>query len=401
MRKNLKNIYLNLPFCSKKCIYCDYPTCTIDPNKNFIYKENKYIFFLQKEIEIFKKNYKEQISDKIETIYIGGGTPSIIDPKNIENLIKNFEINNKTEITIEVEPEDINKELLENYKKIGINRISLGIQTFHISSLKFLKRNSEKNKIQKSLNLLLDYFASENINIDLLIGIPKESFEIYKKNLEKIISLNIGHITLNILSVEEKTKLKNLSKKNKIIRNNTYLKKIYNFSQDYLKENNYKQYDIISFTKKNKSKHNSIYMKGDKNYLAFGLGASSLINNIRFKRPHNLKNYYKFVNNFFDNPDLIFFKGEDEFFLLKDILKILFISNLMKIEGLGFNKIFFYFEKFEVLNQYEGFISDLKKLSEDENIYLEIENDFFRLKEKEILNLDYILEEIFEIIDNL
>ena len=510
MRNKLKNIYLNLPFCSKKCIYCDYPTYKINKNSNFLNIENKYIFFLQKEIEIFKNNYKEQISDNLETIYIGGGTPSIIDPKNIENLLNKFLITDKTEITIEVEPEDIIEELIIDYKKIGINRISLGIQSFHNPSLKFLKRNYNKNLIDNSLKILLKYFPRENINVDLLIGIPKESFEIYKNNLEKILFHKIGHITLNILSLEKKTELYKLSKTKKLMRNNNYLKKIYNYTQDYLKTKNYTQYDLISFAKKNdksdknidfniksiktleninglnknseyikeqnkndknnlnkddknnlnkdnknninkivknyqnnkndinpkhnkndininnnnkndiniinnkkniknkislenikKSNHNSIYMEGDINYIAFGLGASSLINNKIFKRPTNIKNYYKFVSEFYDSPEIILFKGENEIKCLRDILKVLFISNLMKIEGIYLEKILFYFQKFGKKSEFKGFLKDLEKFCEKEKFSLEIEGGFFRLKEKEILNLDFFLEEIFDIINNL
>ena len=204
----MSSIYIHIPYCKQKCSYC-----------NFYYKTNQkdlslLINSIIKEISITKDFLKKK---ELISLYFGGGTPSIINNSNL-NLIFNkirehYLITSKTEITIECNPEDLTEEKLKFFKKIGINRLSIGIQSFKDEDLIFMNRNHNSEQALYSVKTA-KRIGFKNISIDLMYSLPNQSINDWKKNLKIALELNIQHISSYSLSIEEKTKLQHLINKN-------------------------------------------------------------------------------------------------------------------------------------------------------------------------------------------
>ncbi len=276
-----KSCYIHIPFCNKICSYCDF--CKIYYNKNLV---KRYLDSLKKEIEL---NYNQEV---LNTIYIGGGTPSSLDIKELEYLFKILNILKKDkniEFTIEGNFESTTKEKLDLYKKYGINRLSFGIESTDKDNLKFLERNLDKEKVKE----VLDYakqIGISNINVDLIYAIPNETNVVLSKDIEYILSLNIPHISTYSLIIEDNTKLKINNEKN-IAEEKDF--EMYKLICKTLKDNNYNHYEISNFSKEGyESQHNTCYWNNDR-YYGFGLGASSYINNIRSTNTRSITKYLK------------------------------------------------------------------------------------------------------------
>lgn len=269
-----KAVYIHIPFCENICSYCDF--CKLHKNEKWI---TDYLEELYKEI---KQNYK---GETIKTLYIGGGTPSSLNIKQLEKLfeiLKIFNLDKNPEITLEANIEDLTKEKLE-FLKIKINRLSIGVQTFNEELLKILDRkpvNIENIKLAKK------YF--KNINADLMYNFNEETKDILKEDIETLLKLEIPHISTYSLILEPHTKLyiKNYQIKNEDTKNEEYINKI-------LKENNYNHYEISNYAKEGyESKHNLTYWNNEP-YYGFGLGASGYINNERYENTKNITKYLK------------------------------------------------------------------------------------------------------------
>lgn len=276
-----KSCYIHIPFCNKICSYCDF--CKIYYNKNLV---KRYLDSLKKEIEL---NYNQEV---LNTIYIGGGTPSSLDIKELEYLFKILNILKKDkniEFTIEGNFESTTKEKLDLYKKYGINRLSFGIESTDKDNLKFLERNLDKEKVKE----VLDYakqIGISNINVDLIYAIPNETNVVLSKDIEYILSLNIPHVSTYSLIIEDNTKLKINNEKN-IAEEKDF--EMYKLICKTLKDNNYNHYEISNFSKEGyESQHNTCYWNNDR-YYGFGLGASSYINNIRSTNTRSITKYLK------------------------------------------------------------------------------------------------------------
>lgn len=275
----MKSMYIHIPFCNSICSYCDF--CKYFYNEELV---NKYIDAL---IEEINTNYKKEVLD---TIYIGGGTPSSLNILELEKLLSyisnNINISKDLEYTIECNVMDITKEKLELFKKYNINRISIGIESFNKDVLKFLERNYTKKDIIERVNLTKKYF--NNINIDLMYAIPNETLSILKEDILEFIKLDIPHISCYSLILEDHTKLKNNDTKY-IDEDLDY--KMYKLIEKELEENNYNHYEISNYSKTGyESKHNLCYWSNHK-YYGFGLGASGYINNYRYTNTKNLNKY--------------------------------------------------------------------------------------------------------------
>ena len=269
------SIYIHIPFCTRICSYCDF--------SKLIYKSNwadDYLKSLKQEI---LDNYNGEL---IDTLYIGGGTPSSLSINQLKKLfeiIKIFKLNKNCEITLESNSEDLTEEKLKFLKK-HINRLSIGVQTFNPEVLKTLNRTLNKNNIINAFK----YF--ENINLDLMYGFKDENIDRLNKDLEEIIKLNPKHISTYSLILEKNTKL--YIEKYKPISEDLD-RKMYDYIINILNKNGYIHYEISNFAKKGyKSKHNLVYWN-NKNYYGFGLGASGYLNNIRYENTRNLNNYLK------------------------------------------------------------------------------------------------------------
>lgn len=310
------SIYIHIPFCTNICSYCDF--CKILKNKQWI---DKYLIALEKEI---KENYKKE---KVNTVYIGGGTPSILSLKQLEklfNILKIFNIDKDAEITFETNTEDLSIEKI-NLLKQNVNRLSIGVQTFDKETLKTLNRKLDID----NLKLALKNF--KNVNIDLMYGFQNQIIENLKKDLEKIIKLNPTHISTYTLIIEPHTKL--YIDRYKPL-NDDKERQMYDLIRKTLKENKYVQYELSNFSKKGyESRHNLTYWNNE-NYYGFGLGASGYVDNIRYENTRNLNEYLK--GNFILNKHTLTIKEkiEDEF-----------IVGLRKTKGINKDKFYKKYQK--------------------------------------------------------
>lgn len=268
----MAGIYIHIPFCKKRCIYCDFFSSTS------IEKKNEYIDEVSKEL-IERKSYLN--NQKIQTIYFGGGTPSQLDAKDFEQLFStiqtHFELSQEgtLEITLEANPDDINPHYLHDLKRFPFNRISLGTQSFHDNELKFLNRRHNSLSAIEAIRLLQDS-GFENISIDLIYGIPGQTISGWEETLNQAISLNVQHISSYHLIYEEDTALYQLLDEKKINPVNEELSnRFFEILIDKLETAGFEHYEISNFAKPGfRSKHNSGYWNG-MHYLGVGASAHS------------------------------------------------------------------------------------------------------------------------------
>ncbi len=270
------SIYIHIPFCSNLCSYCDFA--------KFYYNSNwvdKYLESLEKEIKL---RYKGEM---VNTIYIGGGTPTCLDINQLEKLLKITNLFNKKNIEFTVETNvDLSLDKIKLLKQYGVNRISIGMQTINSRHLKFLNRNHTKDDVINLVNILKKF--NFNINIDLIYAIPSQTLNELNADLDFILNLDVNHISTYSLIIEPHTKL--------------YIDNVSNIDEDLdyemyklinKKLNKYHHYEISNFAKKGyESKHNLVYWN-NLEYYGFGIGASGYINNIRYD---NTKSYQNYIN---------------------------------------------------------------------------------------------------------
>lgn len=360
-------LYIHIPFCKQKCYYCDFVSYA--KNEKFF---ERYIEALLEEMN----NFFDNNDIEIKTIYIGGGTPSIIDAKYIEkimNFFKEKDLLKKTkEITIEVNPGTVDEEKIKCYKKAGINRLSIGLQSTDDNMLKKIGR------IHCYKDFLNTYkFAKEagfdNINVDIMIGLPKQKISDVKNTLEKIINLEPEppkHISVYSLIVEENTPIEKMINEGTLeLPNEENERNMYWYVKNFLELNGYNHYEISNFAKDGyESIHNSDCWK-QKEYIGFGVAAHSFIDDVRFGNTSNLDEYLRncenkdFENNrIIDEIEKDLFSKEQEFMLV----------GLRMIDGVSIQE---FKNKFGE-NPIFVFKSELSKLVEDGLLMV----DFDRIK---------------------
>lgn len=346
----VKSAYIHIPFCKNICSYCDF--CKNYYNEKIV---NDYLKSLEKKI---KDKYNK---DVLDTLYIGGGTPSCLNITELNKLfsiVNTLKLSSNYEFTFECNYEDISEELLTLLKENKVNRISIGLQTFNKKFEMFLERKIDKIKMIKSINLAKKYF--DNINIDLIYALKDETILDLEKDLEDIINLNINHISTYALIIEDHTKLgiNNTKELNEDLISDMYYKII-----DVLSKNNYIHYEISNFCKKGyESKHNLTYWNNDY-YYGFGAGASGFINNIRYDNTKSIKRYTENSSHAYEEQVSNIQKIKDEVML-----------GLRKVKGI--NKTMF-------KNKHNIDIKDVfnlefllsKKLLEENEDYIHISED--------------------------
>jgi len=277
----MKSLYIHIPFCKNICSYCDF--CKL------IYKEDlviKYLESLEKEL---KEHYQ---NEEIETIYIGGGTPSALSKNALEKLFEiTSQINksNLKEYTFECNINDINELLINRLIKEGINRLSIGVESFNKEKLSFMERNAIFKDVQEKINMI-KLLGITNINIDLMYGIPNETFKVLKKDLKQILKLNPTHISTYSLILENHTKLSSQS----ITPIDEELEvKMYDYIRKKLTSKKFHHYEVSNFALKyHESIHNLTYWNNEE-YYGFGLGAHGYIEGFRYENTRNIEEYLK------------------------------------------------------------------------------------------------------------
>ncbi|MDU5372621.1 radical SAM family heme chaperone HemW [Anaerococcus vaginalis] len=326
-------IYIHIPFCKKKCFYCDFTAFQNLESWIDLYFEN-----LKKEIKLYRKN----MNVEVDSIYIGGGTPTYVDYHYIIELVeilKNFDLSNVKEFTIEANPNSLTLEKLKAYKNLGINRISLGVQSFDDKVLKNIGRDHNKEIVLKDIENIRKA-GFDNLSLDMILNLPGGNFDSIKNDLEIIKKINPEHLSYYSLILEKGSHFYSLYKKDKLkLMDDDLERDIFSYIEKYLKNLSLKRYEISNFSKKGfESYHNKKYWS-EGGYLAFGLGASGFLSNVRY---NNVKNFVKYENLINEGKFPIEFR---EFISKDEREKEYIIFKLREVEGINlkeFENIFGY-----------------------------------------------------------
>jgi len=283
--------YIHIPFCAFKCFYCDFYSCV---NKTNV---DEYIDAVIKEI----MSEAELLSVRgLNTIYIGGGTPSVIDSKYIVKILDVLKLfaSDDVEITIEVNPESVTEQKLQDYFNAGVNRISIGLQSVNDTTLKKIGRIATIKEFEKAYNNVVKA-GFRNISCDVIIGLPDETLDMFEKTVDYVLGLeHITHISAYSLEVHENTKLDFLVNNNFVTLPDENIEREMKYMLDRkLEEAGFNRYEISNYAKPHfESKHNLKYWNQEQ-YLGFGAAASSFVNSIRYTNIQNIDNYIQNIAN--------------------------------------------------------------------------------------------------------
>ena len=377
-------IYVHIPFCSSKCFYCDFNSFA---NKGGYIE--KYVKCLQKEIKNVgdrvrlnsNGNYAELPIAK--TLYIGGGTPSFIDAKYIEQIMDtiqtNFEIDKNIEATIEVNPGTVTLEKLQKYREIGINRLSIGLQTSNDDLLKLIGRIHNFEQFLQTVNLA-KLAGFSNINVDMMIGLPNQTIYDVEDTLNKIIKLDVTHISVYSLIVEEGTKIEKLLDNGTLKLPDEEIERyMYWFAKRKLEENGYIHYEISNFAKiPYRSKHN-LDCWNQKEYIGFGVSASSYEEGVRYRNKDGIEEYIKNIEADEERKNVIVDEKQDKPTMMNEYM----ILGLRKINGININE---FRRKFEVSPLYK-YNKELTKLVREGLINIDTNNIRLSKKGLDLANL--------------
>jgi oxygen-independent coproporphyrinogen-3 oxidase len=324
--KILAGIYIHIPFCKQACSYCNFHFTTS------LQRKNELIAALLSEIEL-RKDYLA--GEKIETIYFGGGTPSLLKNEEfallIEKIKETFSLIKNAEITIEANPDDINDDKLKEWVEAGINRLSIGIQSFFDEDLKWMKRAHDSKQANRSLQSAIKYFG--NITIDLIYGTPSLTNEKWKANVKKAFFYNIPHLSCYALTVEPKTSLyKSINEKKTDNINPDKQSEQFLLLMQWMEEAGFEHYEISNFARLGfRSRHNSSYWKREK-YLGIGPSAHSFDGTSRQWNIANNSNYIYSIN-----KEIVPFEKE----ILTSVQKLneYIMTSLRTMEGLDLKKL--------------------------------------------------------------
>lgn len=267
-------IYLHIPFCRSRCSYCDFATDVFKSDEAV----ERYVNALCAEISR-TEDRRQKTEDRIETIYFGGGTPSLLSPRQLEKILaaihKNFSIENNTELTMEMNPATVTLETLRDYRNLGVNRASFGAQTFDDTELKRLGRRHTADDVRETIELLRRA-NFDNVSFDLIAGLPRQALADWEKNLDEALQLKPEHLSLYLLEVHEGTPLaEQIRTRRQPAPDEDLAAEMYELMIDKTAAKGYAQYEISNFSLPGfESKHNSKYWRCEPVY-AFGVSAHS------------------------------------------------------------------------------------------------------------------------------
>ncbi len=338
----MKGLYIHIPFCIKKCKYCDFNSFSACGEEKAAYLN---ALFLEME------RYRGEL---VDTIFIGGGTPTSLTAEQLEDLLQNiqekFLIAESCEFTVEANPKTLDKGKLETLKRYGVNRLSIGVQSFNDAELLALGRVHSGLEAEETIHLAKEYF--DNISIDLMCAIPNQTKASFKKNLEKAFSLNPQHISCYSLILEEGTPLFDENEKgNLVLPDENEEREIYDIAVTEMEKQGYLQYEISNFAKAGfESEHNKKYWQCD-DYIGIGLSAHSYVKGVRFSNTDNFSSYIK--GNFES--------GEREVLSKEDKMSEFMFLGLRKTTGISKTE---FLERFgiEIEKVFENPLSKFKKL---------------------------------------
>lgn len=304
MNNQPQSLYIHIPFCEAICDYCDFPKL-----QYFRIFAEKYLQKLKEEIESYK------ISHTLKTIYIGGGTPTCLEDDLFAELLKIVEpyAKNISEYTMEANPESLTIEKLKLMKQFGVNRLSIGVESTNDRILKAINRHHTFQDVKTAIKNA-KMIGFNNINVDLILGLPNATKEQLKKDLDNLLSLPITHISCYSLSVHPHTNfyIKGIKEQNSDIE-----RQLYDYVYERLKEANFIHYEVSNWAKENyESQHNFTYWK-DEPYYGVGLGAAGYINGIRYTNTLSINEYLKGIT--VKEKEMITINDDKEYFLMLNL----------------------------------------------------------------------------------
>lgn len=371
-------IYIHIPFCKSKCSYCDF--LSFVPKSED--EKNRYVDYLIKEIGLYSKLYGKRC---VDSIYFGGGTPSLIGTKNVNRIMEaiysGFNVLDHSENTLEINPGTTDEHLYKEIYKTGINRASLGLQTSDDRIIKTLNRTSSFKDFLKAVNELKES-GIKNISADLMLSLPGNIEERELKDAKLISELGINHISAYSLIVHENTPIyEDIKNKKLILPSEDEERKSYHDLSNFLSEIGYERYEISNFAKSGfESRHNKKYWNLDE-YLAFGIGASAFIEGERRKNFSNLKYYYEAL----DRKELPY---RVEYVLdLSDKMSEYSFLNIRTKDGISLEKFNERFNRefFDVFNLEKHYDSGLIKIEKGHVVLTEKGMDLSNLVEIDLL----------------
>ncbi|MBD7943823.1 MULTISPECIES: radical SAM family heme chaperone HemW [Psychrobacillus] len=356
----VRGVYIHIPFCHQICNYCDF-------NKFYFHNQpvDEYIESLGKEMALWQDDLAKA---KIETIFLGGGTPTALSLEQLERLLtlihQYIPLEHVKEFSSEANPDELTLEKMQLMRKFGVNRLSMGVQTFNQDLLKILGRTHSNNHVYDVIQ-----YAKQtefpSISIDLMYGLPNQTMEQWKESLQEAFRLKIPHISAYSLLVEPKTIFYNLLSKGKLSLPGEDLEaEMYGYLMDEMKRNGYKQYEISNFSYEGKaSEHNLLYWNNDE-YIGLGAGAHGYVNSIRYSNHGPLKKYMQQLE-----------IGEKPVMMQKEVtyeekMEEEMFLGLRKNQGVSLSN----FEKRYGKSLYEAYGNEIEELLKKELI--EIKNDY-------------------------
>ena len=337
-------LYIHIPFCVSKCRYCDFLSMPYDYDVR-----EQYTMSLCKEIERSAKEHADEYV--VNSVFFGGGTPSILEPELFEKIIStvrdNFKMNTDSEITIECNPGTVTYDKLGTYKENGVNRISFGLQSANDSELKALGRIHTFSDFMDSYDNALKA-GFNNINVDIMSALPSQGIEGYRNTLEKVLSLDIKHISAYSLIIEEGTPFFEMNEKGLLkLPSEEDERQMYYMTEELLAKNGFHRYEISNYARDGyECRHNKIYWERGE-YAGFGLGAASLISDIRYSNTGDMKEYLEDFSS----------GRENEILSLEDKMSEFMFLGLRMTKGIEISE----FERQFKSDIYDIFGSEIKK----------------------------------------
>lgn len=376
--KNL-GIYVHIPFCKKKCEYCDFISYS-----GIEEKADSYIRSLIQDII----NSSNKVKDyEVDTIYFGGGTPSYIDSSLIVEVLnsirENYNVLEDVEITLEVNPGTVNEEKLLSYKQAGINRLSIGLQSTNNRLLELIGRIHNYNEFLETYKLAKNV-GFNNINVDLMLALPTQTLDEIIGSVREVISLKPEHISLYSLILEEGTPLYTRVNSGELELTDEKLERhMYWRTKQLLEQAGYKHYEISNFAKKGfESKHN-LNCWNQNEYLGFGIASHSYLENKRFSKITNIDEYIKNINENNFDKNIIIEETQDRETKAKEYMMLGF----RKLDGISISE---FERKFEI-NPLFYFRFEISKLEEEDLI--EVDLDDIKLTQKGLDLANIVFEE--------
>lgn len=373
----MSGIYFHIPFCKKACTYCDFHFSTSLKQKEPVFQT----IIKELSFRLNSTNWKE-----IESIYFGGGTPSLLQPHEINQILelidRHFPIQN-AEITLEANPDDLSRAYLKEIKEVGVNRLSIGIQSFHDEDLQWMNRSHDSKQAEACLKHAAE-LGFLRLNLDLIFGYPLLSDEKWEENIRKALSFPINHLSTYSMTVEDRTALSHAIKTKKTApMEEGQAERQYRFIMNYLRERGWKHYEVSNFSLENyESKHNSSYWEG-KEYLGIGPSAHGYIGNERY---WNIANNAQYIRGWEEDKPM----EERETLSFKDRHNEYLMTRLRTAKG-------FSTEEFETLFG-KSALNEVRRQINQSGLtqYFETTDKQMKMSQEGFLIADFVISHLFQ-----